>query len=76
MQVETIIEYEPGVNISSLIDKDDLQLITEEIKNGSTSLKELKEKLPAKITFPQIRIALAKFKADSLLSSSDVQHKP
>ena len=76
MQVETIIEYEPGVNISSLIDKDDLQLITEEIKNGSTSLKELKENLPAKITFPQIRIAFAKFKADSLLSSSDVQHKP
>ncbi|MHB9013206.1 MAG: RecQ family ATP-dependent DNA helicase [Ignavibacteriaceae bacterium] len=62
MQVETILEYYPGTNISHLFEGSQLSLIEKEIKNGYTDLKELKDKLPKEITYPLIRIAVAKNK--------------
>lgn len=67
MQVETIIEYEPTTDITHLFERNSLDLIIEEIGKGFTDLKELKNHLPAEITYPMIRIALAKFKATSVL---------
>jgi ATP-dependent DNA helicase RecQ len=75
MQIESIIEYEPETDISSLIKKDVLQKILEEVSAGFENLKELKERLPSKLSYPEIRIAVAKFRAASQLSSLTPQHK-
>ncbi|HEY6625938.1 MAG TPA: helix-turn-helix domain-containing protein, partial [Ignavibacteriaceae bacterium] len=65
MQIETIVEFDPDVDISSLIKKDILKTIIGEAEKGFANLKELKERLPSKITYPEIRIAIAQFKAAS-----------
>ncbi|MBK7630431.1 MAG: RecQ family ATP-dependent DNA helicase [Ignavibacteriales bacterium] len=65
MQIETIISYLPETNISSIITTDKLNLITEKYRKGITGLKELKEVLPKDLSYPQIRIALAKISHQS-----------
>jgi len=75
MQIETIVEFDPDVDISSLVKKDILQTIISEAEKGFVNLKELKERLPSKITYPEIRIAIAQFKAASQLPSLNSQHK-
>ncbi len=45
MQVETLVEFEPDIDISSLIKKDIIQEIIEVAKKGFKNLKELKEKI-------------------------------
>jgi uncharacterized protein YpbB len=65
MQVESIIEFEPRIDITSLIDKKIYKEIVAEADKGFNSIKELKERLPLKISYAQIRIALAKHKATS-----------
>ncbi|NOX67006.1 MAG: RecQ family ATP-dependent DNA helicase, partial [Chlorobi bacterium] len=62
MQLETIIEYLPDTDISSLIKKHEIELIEKEISNGITGLKELKQNLPGFISYAKIRIVLAKKK--------------
>lgn len=66
MQIESILEYDNNCDIEYLFDKNNYELINEEIGKGFSSLKELKERLPNKITFAQIRIAVAKNRATSL----------
>ena len=66
MQIETILEYDSNCDIKYLYNKNDYEMINKEIEKGFSSLKELKEQLPSKITFAQIRIAVAKNKATSL----------
>jgi len=75
MQIETIIEFEPNIDISSLINKDTFQKILAEAEKGFENLNELKERLPSKTTYPEIRIAVAKFKAASQLPSLDAQRR-
>ena len=75
MQIETLVEYDPGIDLSSLIKKEDFKLIIEEVKKHYDNLRELKERLPARITYPEIRISLAKFKADSQMKASVVRRK-
>lgn len=75
MQIESIIEFDPETDISSLIKKDVLQKIIEEVSIGFNDLKDLKERLPSKISYPEIRIAVAKFRAASQLPFSISQHK-
>jgi len=62
MQVETIIEYEPQIDISFLFSGDTLKNITEEIKKGYDDLKELKSRVVPEIGYPLLRIAAAKNK--------------
>ncbi len=62
MQIETILEYYPQCKIDFLFDPDSYNKINDEIKKGYSSLKEIKERLPNKITYAQIRIAVAKNK--------------
>jgi len=76
MQVETIIEFERNVDISSLIKEETLQTILDEARKGFDNLKELKERLPSKITYPEIRIAVAKLRAAPQLPSLNPPHKP
>ena len=66
---ETIIEYQPDTDISHLYNKDIHELIYSEMKKGYENLKDLKKRLPSKITYPQIRIAAAKHKFNSQLHS-------
>ncbi|HEY6436473.1 MAG TPA: helix-turn-helix domain-containing protein, partial [Ignavibacteriaceae bacterium] len=75
MQVESLVEYEPRIDISSLIKKEIIQEILEKVEKGFDNLKELKEKLPSRITYPEIRIVIAKFRADSHLQDSNAQRK-
>ncbi len=65
MQIETILEYEHDVDVSHLFKEDELEVIIKEIEKGYTDLKDLKEKLPNNITYPLIRIAVAKYKSTS-----------
>lgn len=76
MQIETIIEFEPDVDISSLIKNEILQTILDEAKKvPQCGIKELKERLPSRITYPEIRIAVAKFRAASQLPSLNPQRR-
>jgi ATP-dependent DNA helicase RecQ len=75
MQIETIIEFEPGIDISSVITKERFKMISDEAEKGFENLKELKEKLAPQITYPEIRIVVAKLRATSQRSASSVQHK-
>jgi ATP-dependent DNA helicase RecQ len=62
MQIETIIEFEPGTDITRLFKDIDYDLIIEKIREGNTDIKSLKKSLNDEVSFPLLRIALAKFK--------------
>ncbi len=74
MQIETIIEYEPGININNLINEENINKINSEIEKGFIDLKDLKKRLPEEISYPLIRIAVAKHKFTSVLYSSRYQY--
>jgi len=65
MQIETILGYLPDTDVSSILTKEELGLITEKYNKGIIRLKELKKCLPNDYTYPQIRIALAKISHQS-----------
>ena len=74
MQIETIIEYEPGINITNLVSEEDINVINSEIEKGFADLKDLKKRLPENISYPLIRIAVAKYKFTSGSFSSRYQY--
>ncbi|NLT50817.1 MAG: RecQ family ATP-dependent DNA helicase [Ignavibacteria bacterium] len=63
LQIETIIQYLPETDITKIIDKEKIRLIIKEVNNNNTVLKEIKEKLQEKVTYPEIRIVVAKINA-------------
>ena len=65
MQIESIIEFEPETDINALFGKDVYKKIIEEADKGFENIKELKERLPSKISYAQLRITLAKHRATS-----------
>ncbi len=75
MQIETIVEFEPDTDISYLINKDVYSKIIEEVENGYENIKGLKDRLPSKISYAQIRIAIAKHKTTSQNHPSVFQRK-
>jgi len=62
MQIESIIEYEPEINIEHLFNSNELKKIKTEIEKGYNDLKDLKLRLDNSVTYPMLRIAVAKFK--------------
>jgi ATP-dependent DNA helicase RecQ len=72
MQIETIIEFEPEIEVKKLFKNLNYDKIMEEIKKGITDIKMLKERLNDEVSFPLLRVALAKYKFTS--SSSGYQH--
>jgi len=62
MQIETILEYNQAIEVDYLFDSASIKRVTDEITKGYSSLKELKERLPAHISYAQIRIIIAKNK--------------
>jgi len=75
MQIETLVEFEPDIDTSYLIKSEVVQQIIDEAQKGFQNLKELKERLPSRLTYPEIRIAVAKFKADHQRSFPNAQRK-
>ena len=67
MQIETILEFNPLTEVKYLFSEEEYMLIISEVRKGYQNLKELKERLPSKISYPQIRIAAAKYKFNSRL---------
>jgi len=63
MQIETILQYDPEVDVSFLFPPSMLDKLTSEIKKGYINLKDLKNRLTEDIGYPLIRIAAAKYKA-------------
>ncbi len=63
MQIETILQYDPEVDVSFLFPPNMLDKLTTEIKKGYINLKDLKNRLTEDIGYPLIRIAAAKYKA-------------
>ena len=62
MQIETILEFDPEVNILHLFNSNELKKITTEIEKGYDDLKDLKHRLDDSISYPMLRIAIAKYK--------------
>lgn len=60
IQLEGLISMMPGLDLSSLINADELKLINQKIDEGVTEIKELKTLLGGKISYAKIRLALAK----------------
>ena len=75
MQIESIVEYEPSIDISHLFIKDQFNIINDELENGFTDLKDLKKRLPDDINYSLIRIAVAKRKFMNSSASSTVRDK-
>ncbi|MDR3669165.1 MAG: helicase-related protein, partial [Ignavibacteriaceae bacterium] len=73
MQIETIIEYEPTVDIAKLFDGKMWETIMSEIKKGFTDIRELRERLPRDAGYAYIRIALAKNRFNSASYSLSLQ---
>jgi ATP-dependent DNA helicase RecQ len=61
MQIESILSYKSDTDISSIIDSKKLEMIRKKIDEGIIGLKELKASLPSEFSYPELRIALAKF---------------
>lgn len=61
IQLEGLVRMIPDFDISSLIKKEELDLINSLISEGITDLKELKSNLGTKISYAKIRLALAKY---------------
>ncbi|MCB9260385.1 MAG: RecQ family ATP-dependent DNA helicase [Ignavibacteriales bacterium] len=59
LQIESIISYYPNENYSYLIGKEDFDLIKNEITELSEDIKEIKKRLPSKISYAKIRIVKA-----------------
>jgi len=72
MQIETIIEYEPEIAVERLFGGIDYKKIMNEIMQGSIEIKVLKDKFKDEVSYPLLRIALAKHKFTSS-DSSDYQ---
>jgi len=62
MQIETILEYFPETDISSLLTEELYQQISLQAQKGFSNLKELKKRLPEFISYAAIRIVIAKMK--------------
>jgi ATP-dependent DNA helicase RecQ len=60
IQIENILGYYPNQNITSLLPRDEIDLITEAILSEQDTLKEIKERLPNNISYAKIRIVKAK----------------
>ncbi len=73
IQIETIIEFEPEIEIKKLFRNFNYDQIMEEIKKGITDIKILKERLNDEVSFPLLRVALAKHK---FTSSSSSKYQP
>lgn len=60
MQIETILQYKPNTSIDSLFDREKIKQISAVLQDGITDIKTIKRRLPDEISYPEIRIVLAK----------------
>jgi ATP-dependent DNA helicase RecQ len=60
MQIETILQYKPNTSIDSLFDREKIKQISAVPQDGITDIKTIKRRLPDEISYPEIRIVLAK----------------
>jgi len=74
MQIETILEFEPKVDIEHLFNSNELRKIISEIEKGYDDLKDLKQRLDISVSYPMLRIAIAKHKFNQA-SSLDFQRE-
>jgi len=66
LQIESIVNYYPDANIKPLFEKKEFEEIINIVEiEGTESLKVLKDKLPAQISYAKIRIVVAKVKNES-----------
>jgi hypothetical protein len=63
MQIESIIEYEPGIEIEHLLNSNELKKIYSEIEKGYDNLKDLRFRLNNSVDYSLLRIAVAKYKS-------------
>ncbi len=74
MQIESIIEYEPDVDIEHLINSNEQKIIFREMEKGFDDLKDLRIRLNNSVDYPLLRIAVAKYKV-SRIPSSDSRYE-
>ncbi|MCB9247416.1 MAG: helix-turn-helix domain-containing protein [Ignavibacteriales bacterium] len=59
IQLETIISYYPNKNYSTLINKDEFEIIKNAIDDLSEDLKSIKQKLKSSLSYSKIRVVKA-----------------
>jgi ATP-dependent DNA helicase RecQ len=64
MQIETILEYDHNVDIEHFFKPGELTKINNTIKKGFFDLKDLKLKVGDSVTYPLLRIAVAKYRSN------------
>ena len=75
MQIETILEYDPSLEIVNLFNAKLKEMIETEMVKGYSDLKGLKSRLPSQVSYAMIRVCIAKNKFTPRLSSSFPQEK-
>lgn len=75
MQIETILEYDPKINIEYLFEANIKKLIITEMQKRFSNLKDLKSRLPSNVTYGMIRICIARERITSKQLSSDFPSK-
>ena len=70
MQIESIIEFDPQIEIDHLFNSNELKKINLEIEKGYDDLKDLKLRLNDSVSYPMLRIAVAKYKFSQVLFSN------
>ena len=63
IRIESLVKFDSTIDISTLFTGNELKQIELKIREGITSLKDLKENLPSSISYAKIRIALAAIKS-------------
>jgi ATP-dependent DNA helicase RecQ len=62
MQIESILEFEPGISVSKIIPETILHRVEQEYARGIKDLKSMKKIMGDTVSYPELRIALAKIK--------------
>jgi ATP-dependent DNA helicase RecQ len=75
MQIETILEYDPSLEIINLFDVKLKEIIENEMIIGYSNLKELKNRLPLQVSYAMIRICIAKSRTTLRSPSSSFPSK-
>ena len=58
LQIESILEFEPEINYTTLFNPEELEQMEEMLKTGVNDIKELKQNLPGSIGYAKIRLFL------------------
>ena len=70
LQIESILEFEPEINYTTLFQEEELNRMEEIFKAGVNDIKEMKQNLPGSISYAKIRLFLTAVRAKNALKEN------